>query len=320
MGVKGYKVFNEDWTCRDKEYHCPGIFKEDIDKDNLKVCKNGMHFCKNVVDCFSYYMFDTRNHVCEVEALGDIDEGVDKCCTNKLKVIREIPWEEVFTIVNTGCRNTGIGNSGHNNTGHYNSGDYNTGKQNTGNYNKGNNNTGMGNTGDYNTDDFNIGNFNSGRRNYGYNNSGDFNIGNNNTGDYNNGHFNTGGSNTGDYNTGKYNIGNFNSGDFNKADRCSGVFCTKTDKIMMFNKPTDWTYEDWKNSLAYKIILYSMPEEKNIYGIGRQDWWDSLIGIKQNSILELPNFDKDIFKEITGIDVGDCENFRKRSENHGKKL
>lgn len=310
MAVKGYKVFNEDWTCRDKEYHCPGIFKEDIDKDDLKVCINGMHFCKNIVDCFSYYMFDTRNHVCEVEALGDIDESVDKCCTNKLKIIREIPREEVFNIVNTGCHNTGIGNSGH----------YNIGSENTGNCNKGNNNTGIGNTGDYNTDDFNVGNFNSGRRNEGYNNSGDFNIGNYNTGDCNTGYYNSGYSNNGDRNTGKFNKGNYNSGDFNKADRCSGVFCTKTDKIMMFNKPTNWAYEDWKNSLAYKMILYSMPEEKNSYGISRQTWWDALIDKEKKAILELPNFDKNIFKEITGIDVGDCENLRKRSENYEKNL
>jgi hypothetical protein len=26
--VKGYKVFNSDWTCRDKQYTCPGTFEE----------------------------------------------------------------------------------------------------------------------------------------------------------------------------------------------------------------------------------------------------------------------------------------------------
>lgn len=27
--VKGFKVFKPDWTCRDKQYTCPGEFKED---------------------------------------------------------------------------------------------------------------------------------------------------------------------------------------------------------------------------------------------------------------------------------------------------
>lgn len=294
MGVKGYKVFNEDWTCRDKEYHCPGIFKEDIDKDDLKVCINGMHFCKKAIDCFNYYKFDTHNHVCEVEALGDISEDGDKCCTNKLKIIREIPWEEVLTIVNIGNRNTGIGNIGDDNSGEFNIGNSNAGRKNTGDHNSGN----------YNSGDCNDGQFNSGNNNSGY-----FNTGNENSGSRNTGNFNRGYRNTGDFNNGDY-----NSGDFNKADRCSGVFCTKTDKIRMFNKPTDWTYRDWCSTRASNILCYTMPL------VNRQPWWNNLKYKDKKAILELPNFDKDIFKEITGIDVGDCENFRKRSENHGKKL
>lgn len=54
--------------------------------------------------------------------------------------------------------------------------------------------------------------------------------------------------------------------------------------------------------------------------VNRQPWWNNLKYKDKKAILELPNFDKDIFKEITGIDVGDCENLSKRSENHGKKL
>ena len=26
--VRGYKVFNSDWTCRDKQYTCPGRSKK----------------------------------------------------------------------------------------------------------------------------------------------------------------------------------------------------------------------------------------------------------------------------------------------------
>ena len=35
----------------------------------------------------------------------------------------------------------------------------------------------------------------------------------------------------------------------------------------------------------------------------RQEWWNSLTKEKKDSVMSLPNFDKNIFKEITGIDV-----------------
>lgn len=87
--IKGYKVFNPDWTCRKKQYTCPGKFEED---GKLSMCKVGMHFCKRVVDCFNYYGFNPENHVAEVIAYGDVLEDGDKCCTDKLEIVREIPW------------------------------------------------------------------------------------------------------------------------------------------------------------------------------------------------------------------------------------
>ena len=36
---------------------------------------------------------------------------------------------------------------------------------------------------------------------------------------------------------------------------------------------------------------------------GRQIWWDDLSDHKKKIVLNLPNFDKAIFKEITGIEV-----------------
>lgn len=94
--VKGYKVFNPDWTCKGKQYTCPGTFEEDV---NPSVCNVGMHFCKNAADCFRYYDFDPNNHVAEVIAHGTVAEGEDKCATNKLEIVREIPWAEVLEIV-----------------------------------------------------------------------------------------------------------------------------------------------------------------------------------------------------------------------------
>lgn len=122
MSVKGYKVFNSDWTCRGKQYSCPGIFEEFV---SPSVCNVGMHFCKNAADCFRYYDFDPNNHVAEVIAHGTVVEGENKCATNKLEIVREIPWAEVLEVVNTGKACTGRCNSGDRNSGDCNSGNWN---------------------------------------------------------------------------------------------------------------------------------------------------------------------------------------------------
>lgn len=145
--VRGYKVFNEDWTCspggNTKQYTCPGKFEEDITPVR---CGHGMHFCRKASDCFNYYNFNPKNKVAEVIAYGDIVEVGDKCCTNKLEIVREIPWQELLTIVNTGKDCTGLWNTGNCNTGNCNTGNWNTGDWNTGDWNKSSSNTGCFNT------------------------------------------------------------------------------------------------------------------------------------------------------------------------------
>ena len=130
--VRGYKVFNEDWTCspggNTKQYTCPGKFEEDITPVR---CGHGMHFCRKASDCFNYYNFNPKNKVAEVVAYGDVVEAGDKCCTNKLEIVREIPWQELLTIVNTGKDCTGLCNTGNRNTGNWNKSSSNTGCFNT---------------------------------------------------------------------------------------------------------------------------------------------------------------------------------------------
>ena len=276
MSVKGYKVFNSDWTCRGKQYSCPGIFEEFV---SPYVCNVGMHFCKNAADCFRYYDFDPNNHVAEVIAHGTVAEGEDKCATNKLEIVREIPWAEVLDIVNTGnactgrCNsgncNSGNWNSGGRNSGDWNSGNWNSGDCNSGDRNSGNRNSGDCNSGDCNSGDRNSGNRNSGNCNSGDCNSGDCNSGDRNSGDWNSGNWNSGNWNSGNWNSGNRNSGNCNSGDCNSGDRNSGdwnsgdwnatsfsngCFNTVSPKIYMFNKPTDWTFERWFKCRARRLL------------------------------------------------------------------
>ena len=155
--VKGYKVFRPNWTCspngNTKQYTCPGVFEEDVTPVR---CGHGMHFCRRAADCFNYYAFDPNNHVAEVIALGDIAEEGDKACTNKLQIVREVPWSEVLEIVNSGKACTGLCNSGNRNSGDWNSGDWNSGDWNSGNRNSGNRNSG-----DWNATSFSNGCFNT---------------------------------------------------------------------------------------------------------------------------------------------------------------
>lgn len=213
--VKGFKVFHSDWTCspngHTKQYTCPGKFEEE---GKLDVCSHGMHFCQNAADCFNYYSFNSENKVAEVIAYGNVKTAGDKLCTDKLEIVREIPWDEVLRIVNTGKNCTGRCNTGDYNTGNCNTGDMNTGNSNTGNCNIGDRNTGDRNTGDWNT------------------------------GNCNTGYYNTGYGNTGDYNTGDWNKSSFNAGCFN----------TEEQKIMLFNKPSDMTYREWMDSDARYLL------------------------------------------------------------------
>ena len=303
MEVKGYKVFNPDWTCLDKKYTCPGTFEE---SGTLEVCGHGMHFCKQASDCFNYYSFYPKNHVAEVIARGTVKEDGDKCCTDYLEIVREIPWAELLTIVNTGKNCTGYRNSGN-----CNSGNFNSGNCNSGNFNSGNCNSGNCNSGNCNSGDFNSGNSNSGNRNSGSFNSGDFNSGNSNLGNFNS--------------------GDRNSGDWNKSSFNTGCFNTEEGKIRLFNKPSNWTYRDWLNSKAC-YLLDKIPrnvvkwvfsenmtdEEKAQYpthettggylkALDETDcavlWWGTLDDADKQTIMSIPNFDKAVFKEITGIDV-----------------
>ena len=123
--MKGYKVFNGDWTCRDFKYEVGKTYEME---ESPQCCGRGFHFCTNLADCFNYYSFNTDNKVAEVEALGEIDKDNDdtKHCTNKIKIVRELTWEEVLTLCNSGDCNSGNRNSGDWNITSFSNGCFNT--------------------------------------------------------------------------------------------------------------------------------------------------------------------------------------------------
>ena len=276
--VHGFKVFRPDWTCdptgyNPKQYTCPGKFEEE---GELDVCGHGMHFCQTAADCFNYYSFNSENKVAEVIAYGEVRTEGDKSCTDKLEIVREIPWDEVLRIVNLGKNCTG--------------------RCNTGNWNTGNCNTGNRNTGDCNT----------GNRNTGNCNTGDWNTGNRNTGDWN----------TGDWNKSSFNTGCFNTEEqkimlFNKPSNMTYSEWLDSDARYLLNQiPKDvveWVYEEdmtdeekaahptYETTGGYLKVL-----DESECG---QLWWGSLSDRRKEIIQAIPNFDAEIFFQCTGVRV-----------------
>ena len=280
--VHGFKVFRPDWTCspngNTKQYACPGKFEEE---GELDVCGHGMHFCQTAADCFNYYNFDSNNKVAEVIAYGEVRTDGDKSCTDKLEIVREIPWDEVLRIVNIGKNCTGRCNTGNRNTG-----DCNTGNRNTGDWNTGDRNTGNWNTGDCNT------------------------------GDWNTGDWNTGDCNTGDWNKSSFNTGCFNTEEqkimlFNKPSNMTYREWLESDARWLLNQiPKDvveWVYEEdmtdeekaahptYETTGGYLKVL-----DESECG---QLWWGSLSDRRKDIIRAIPNFDSDIFFQCTGVRV-----------------
>lgn len=265
--VKGFKVFHSDWTCspngHTKQYTCPGKFEEE---GELDICSHGMHFCQTAADCFNYYSFNSENKVAEVIAYGEVRTDGDKSCTDKLEIVREIPWDEVLRIVNTGKNCTGRCNTGDYNTGYYNTGDCNTRYYNTGDYNTGSMNTGDWNTGDWNKSSFN----------------------------------------TGCFNTEEQKIMLFNKPsdityrEWINSDARDLLNQIPKDVVEWVDEE-DMTDEEKAAYPTYETIggyLKTLDESES-----GQLWWNELSDCNKQIIKSIPNFDPDIFYECTGIKV-----------------
>ena len=252
MSIKGYKVFNPDWTCRGYQYEVGKTFKHD---GNIEMCGAGFHFCRKLSDCFNYYQFDKNNKVAEVEAVGNVETHGDKSVTDAIIIIKELTWSEVLERANEGIDCTGYGNSGNCNSGNWNSGNW---------------------------------------------------------------------------NSGNCNSGNWNSGNWNSTDYSSGFFNSKPCDIIIFNKPCGLSREELLNNIGIKAMnrkyennwwIYSnnMTEEEKethpehettggyIKTIPFKDacklMWSNLTDDEKDAVKELPNFDANVFEEITGIKV-----------------
>ena len=288
--VKGFKGFNEDLTCRGFLYEIGKTYKH---SGEVELCRSGFHFCRKLKDVHNFYNLKT-SRICEIEADGKIDDDGVKSVCSRMRIVREVSREEIWSIINIGEKNTGMFNSGDRNSGDDNSGALNSGSLNSGDRNSGNDNSGNRNSGDLNS-----GSLNSGDRNSGNDNSGDCNSGNRNSG--------------------RFNSGTHNSGDFCSCDYSSGIFMTKKITYEAFNKQlTKEEYDDLIESEGFAILqrfsLYSFKTRIKKNGLKRlahlsykASWrifWQRLTPMQKLTVKRMPHFDADVFYEITGIKLG----------------
>ena len=315
------KGFDKDLRCRNYQFEIGKEYKIDLpdgyELTTDDLCSNKVfHFCDSLSKVHGYYSCNEKdnNRFCIIEVLGQLVESGDKCGSNRIRVVREITGEELQIAKGLTGGNTGLFNSGDRNSGYRNSGDRNSGDLNSGDRN----------SGDLNSGDRNSGDLNSGYRNSGYRNSGYRNSGDRNSGDLNSGYRNSGDLNSGYRNSGDRNSGDLNSGVFNKTNGSNGVFCNQEPKICIFNIQTDWTLNKFYNSKYYFAICSSdfpLTEWKakdeytengvdgelvvNSYETACQRWWQGMSESNKEIIKSIPNFDIDVFCDITGIDKKD---------------
>ena len=283
----GYKATDMNGCCRGFKFEVGKTYKKDTKKEDLRCCTDtGFHFCRELfaIEKESNYKL-SESRLFEIIA-GDYVKDGDKYCTNKIKILREIKDDEKKELINSGNRNSGNWNSGNFNSGNWNSG-----------------------------------NFNSGDCNSGNRNSGDCNSGNRNSGNRNSGDCNSGDCNSGYWNSGNRNSGNWNSGNWN-----SGYFNIDSPLIRIFNKETDKTRDeiDFPSFLYFDLTVWishdtATDEEKEVHKTEIETCggflktleykeafrlaWDKASKEEHKKLLNLPNWNNEIFKEISGIDA-----------------
>ena len=104
--VYGYKITNSDYSCRGFKYELNHTYT--IEED-LIPCKKGFHFCRELADCFRYYLpwvidretfnLDCRKYF-KVKSNGTTYLLDDKYCTNNITILEECSTEEILEAFN----------------------------------------------------------------------------------------------------------------------------------------------------------------------------------------------------------------------------
>jgi hypothetical protein len=280
----GYKATDMNGCCRGFKFEVGKTYTTGTPVEELECCTNKVfHYCRELfaIEKESNYRL-SESRLFEVIA-GDYVRSGDKYGTNSLTILREITGTEKEELCNSGSRNSGSRNSGS-----WNSGSKNSGSRNSGSCNSGDRNSGSGNSGSWNS----------------------------------------GSKNSGSWNSGDRNSGSGNSGSWNSGSKNSGYFNTNTPTVRMFNGDTLYHAEDidFPSFLYFNLSVWvshdtATEEEKREhkeeietcggylktleYKEAFRLAWDKASKEEHKKLLSLPNWDNEIFKEISGIDAED---------------
>ena len=260
----GYKCTDKDGCCRGFKFEVGKTYTKDTKKEDLKCCTDtGFHFCRELWAIERESNYKLSESRLFEVIAGDVVRNGDKYCTNSITILREIEGEEKQSLINVGNRNVG----------HMNVGDRNVGDRNVGN------------------------------RNVGHRNVGDMNLGN---------------WNVGDMNLGNWNVGNMNVGYFNTIEPTFSMFNKNTGKkkedldldlpSFLYFDLTVWvsydTATDEEKKAHKQEIEVCGGFLKNLdYKEAFRISWNKASLEEHKKLFDLPNWNNEIFKEISGIDA-----------------
>lgn len=89
--IFAYKGFDENFCCRDFQYE---VGKEYHINGDVKMCENGFHACKDLMDTFNYYpMGNSRFAI--VKLWGDVLYGNNKMCASDIEIVEELSLKDI---------------------------------------------------------------------------------------------------------------------------------------------------------------------------------------------------------------------------------
>ena len=173
----------------------------------------------------------------------------------------------------------------------------------------------------------NTGDWSTGYRSTGDYSTGDYSTGYHSTGDWSTGDWSTGYRSTGNRSTGHWSAGNRSTGRWSTSDYSTGHFSTIDDTgFSAFNKPC--TRKQWAQADIPSWLYFNLTEwvdKEDMTDLEKQDhptyettggylkkyeyqeaWkksYDNATREEQLKIKSLPNFDAEVFYEISGIKI-----------------
>ncbi len=90
-----YKAFDEKLCCKKLQYT---IGETTSVEGDIKMCKNGIHCCKEALSCLQYYSRD-NSRFCEVVPSDEMITDGDKTVCRSITVVREIVGEELSDLL-----------------------------------------------------------------------------------------------------------------------------------------------------------------------------------------------------------------------------